>query len=207
MAWAKSRKYPRKRVYFPVEFFLGGATHRAHAWTLGGGGLFIGTEQEIEPGTELALRFCPAAPLPTIEAKAVVRHRIPNEGLGVEFTEINPEHRRMIMLLVGHRLAEQTRFPRAALRVQVGHDGDELFGISRNISAAGMFIETRKVIALDPDLKLRFDLNDGGPPMSVSCQIRYLLPSSGLGVEFVDLSPGDRQRIKAYVARDESRKT
>src|SRR5713101_3586087 len=96
------RKYPRKHVYIPVECTSAGGTRRTHAWTLGGGGLFLGFSERIAEGTELAVRF-----------------QIPDQGIGIEFSEIEPEHREMILLQIGQRMAEKRRFPRVPLAVQV----------------------------------------------------------------------------------------
>jgi PilZ domain len=197
------RKYPRKRVYLPVEYTSEGSTGRTHAWTLGGGGLFLGASGKIAVGTELTVRFRPAQHLPIVEAKATVRYLLPNQGIGIEFTGIKPEDRDMILLQIGHRMAEKRRFPRVPLAVQVEHNGGSVIGMSRDISAGGMFIETRQTASGISSFRLRFNLDDGGPIVKVTVAVRYVVGEFGVGVEFIDLSPADRDRIETYVSKGE----
>jgi len=197
------RKYPRKHVFIPVECTSAGSTRRTHAWTLGGGGLFLGFSEKIAEGTELTVRFRPAPHLALIEAKAKVRYQIPDEGVGIEFTEIQPEHRDMILLQIGQRMAEKRRFPRLPLAVQVEHEAGSLIGISKDISMGGMFIETNRPPLEYPNIRLRFNLDDGGPVVKATVEVRYAVASLGIGVEFTELSPADRQRIEAYVSKQE----
>lgn len=198
------RKYPRRRVYLPVECTSKGFTHRTHAWTLGGGGLFLGTSEKIPVSSELTVRFRPAHHLPIVEAKAKVRYHVADQGIGIEFTDIKPEHQEMIMLEVGQRMAEKRRFPRAPLAVQIEHEGGTVIGMSRDISVGGMFIETHRSTSVYSDLKLRFNLDDGGPIVKASVEVRYAIGKFGLGVQFVEISPADRNRIEAYVNKGES---
>lgn len=197
------RNYRRKRVYIPVVCSLGSGTYHTRAWTLGAGGLFLGMPPQISPGTELTVRFSPAASLPAIEAKAQVRYQLPDQGIGIEFTDIKPEHRRMIMLLVGHRMVERRLFPRAPLQVPVEDEGGRVIGVSRDISVGGMLIETATPPSLDSRLELRFRLNDGGPVISAKAQLRYALGHFGMGIEFIGLSSLDRTRINVYVTKSE----
>lgn len=201
MEHKEHRRYPRKRVYIPVECTLDGATHYSHAWTLSGGGLFLEMPSPLAAGTQLKLRFCPVGPLRTIDVVGTVRYHLAGQGVGVEFTEIKPEHRRMIMLLIGHRMAEKCISPRVPLRVRVEDERGTVLGISRDISRGGMFIETKTPIPLDTDLKLRFPLDDGGPAILTCAQVRYAVSEVGIGVEFLGLVIDDRNRINTFVTK------
>ena len=64
-----------------------------------------------------------------------------------------------------------------------------------------MFIETNDPPADGSTVTLRFHLDDGGPMISVSAVVRYLVTNLGIGVEFLDLPPSDVTRIDVYVTQ------
>jgi hypothetical protein len=68
-----------------------------------------------------------------------------------------------------------------------------------NISAKGMFINTEVAFPEGSVLKLNFRLARTGTRIAVRCEVRYCLAGTGLGVEFVDLSPEFARAIEAEV--------
>ena len=198
------RNYPRKRVFLPVEYSSESGTRETHALTLGGGGLFLGISETIATGTELSVRFRPAQHLPLVEAKAKVCYQVPGQGIGIEFTDIEPGDREMILLQISQRMAEKRIFPRAPLAVQVEHEAGSLIGVSKDISIGGLFIESNKPISTESRLRVRFHLDDGGPIVKATVEIRYVVAQFGVGVHFVEISPEDLSRIEAYVAKGDS---
>jgi len=93
------------------------------------------------------------------------------------------------------------RYPRAPLVTQIEREAGVSLGVSRTISVGGMFIETKEPPADGSTLTLRFHLDDGGPMISVSAVVRYLVTNLGIGVEFLDLPPADVTRIDVYVTK------
>ncbi len=74
------------------------------------------------------------------------------------------------------------------------------------ISAGGMFLRTRAVLAEGAMLTVRVTLPGVKRAFTVLGKVVRtvkggLLAQPGMGVRFVDLSPGDRQSILEYVAR------
>ncbi len=189
------RKYPRERMEFSVEYKLEGEVHRTKALSLGAGGLFLETTEDISPGNSIPVRFRAAKHLPFIETQARVRHRLTGKGVGVELTEIKPEDRQRILRLVLHHVEERRQHPRKPFITQVEFSGGTFLGSSKDISAGGMFIETKEKLAEGSEVRLRFHLDDGGPIVIVTAQIRFILQNSGVGVRFLDLSPTDADRI------------
>jgi c-di-GMP-binding flagellar brake protein YcgR len=203
-----ARKYPRIPVDLPVEFSADSGEDRGRALVMGGGGMFLGVAQPLVPGTDLAVRFRPAKHLPLVEAKARVCYLVAGQGIGIEFTEINPEDRKHILRLIHHRKGDQRRFPRVPLATQVQHDAGTLIGFSRDVSTGGMFIETNQ--ALDPgtQLSLRFHLGNEEPIVKAEAEILYQISKVGIGLRFTEVSPEDYERIRAYVSeRDPDVKT
>ncbi len=59
-----------------------------------------------------------------------------------------------------------------------------------------MLIETKENLTEGSEVRLRFPLDDGGPIVIVTAQIRFALHNSGVGVRFLDLPPADADRIR-----------
>jgi c-di-GMP-binding flagellar brake protein YcgR len=173
---------------------------RGLALMLGGGGMFIGTSQTFAPGTPLTVRFRPARHLPVMEAKARVCYLVNGQGIGIEFTDIEPEHRKYILRLIHHRKSEQRRFPRVPLATQVVHDQGSLIGFSRDISNGGMFIETNQMLDPGTQLNLRFHLDPQAPIVKAEAAVLYGVPRIGIGLQFTEVQPEDYERIRAFVS-------
>lgn len=71
----------------------------------------------------------------------------------------------------------------------------------QDLSETGLFLETHHPLALDTLIDLRFELPDGRPePVKTRARVRNIDPMAGLGVEFVDMTPEIRERLRMYVA-------
>ncbi len=198
------RRFPRVEATFPVEFEVNETTGQAEAASLGGGGLFIGVDQSLAPGTEMKLRFRAARHLPFMEARAAVRYQVSNGGAGLEFTDIAPRDQERLLRLIHHRNGDKRRYPRAPLATQVEHESGTFIGFSRDVSVGGMFIETGNVLAPGSALHLRFNIDDG-PICKAAAEVRYEVRRLGVGVCFTRISPEDEKRIEAFVARAASK--
>ena len=196
----RERVYPRMSVNMPVQYQTESGEDRGHALMLGGGGMFIGTSQAFAPGTVLTVRFRPARHLPVMEAKARVCYLVAGQGIGIEFTDIEPENRKYILRLIHHRKSEQRRFPRVPLATQVVHDQGSLIGFSRDISNGGMFIETNQILDPGTQLNLRFHLDPQAPIVKAEADVLYGVPRVGIGLRFTEVQPEDYERIRAFVS-------
>ncbi len=192
--------YPRVSASFPVEYTVSNQTFREKASTLGGGGLFLRVEQLLAPGTPITLRFRPAKHLPLIEAKAKVCYQISGQGFAVEFTDISPEHRMLLLRLIHHRKGNKRSFPRAPLATQIESQQMMSLALSRDVSPGGIFVETTQPLSVGVRMKLRFNLGDGGPVVEATAEVTYSVKDLGMGVQFIDISAADRKRILGYVS-------
>jgi c-di-GMP-binding flagellar brake protein YcgR len=197
----RARKYPRIAVDLPVEYFAESGTDRTRALMMGGGGMFLRTAQPLVPGTDLLVRFRPAKHLPVVEAKARVCYLVPGRGIGVEFTDIQSQHRRHILRLIHHRNARQRHFPRVLLATQVEHAEGSLIGFSRDLSTGGMFVETNQLLDPGQRLNLRFHLDNEEAIVKTEAEVLYQIPRVGIGLQFTEVSPEDYERIREYVTR------
>jgi c-di-GMP-binding flagellar brake protein YcgR len=198
------RRYPRTKVDIPIDLVVDGAPYSAHAVILGGGGLFVRTAQPISSASDVSVRFRPAKHLSVVEARAKIRYQVPEEGIGIEFTDIDPEDRQKILRLILHRIGEKRKYPRRGFATQVEHAGGVLIGFSRDIGVGGMFVETSEPLPTGSLLRLRFHLDDGGTIVIATAEVMYTVTKLGMGVRFLELSPEDRNRIDVLVTKGES---
>ena len=195
------RKYPRVAARFPVEYSVGEKTVRAHASTLGGGGLFIDDGQQLQPlGTEIQVRFRPAKHLPYFQARARICYVVEGKGGGVEFTDISLGDRQLILRLIHHKTANRREAPRIPLATQIHIDDSMALAFSRDLSVGGMFIETKLPCEIGTPIDLRFHLSDDTPVVIASALVRYVVANMGMGVQFTEMEWEDRNRIKHFVA-------
>ncbi|HZS05631.1 MAG TPA: PilZ domain-containing protein [Blastocatellia bacterium] len=100
---------------------------------------------------------------------------------------------------------EKRKFPRLALKTEIwlGQDGiftrtNETLG---DLSEGGAFIETRQRYPTGSILTLRFKLPEAAGFITSTIIIRNTRDDTGLGVEFLDLSPEDHRQIRAFIER------
>jgi c-di-GMP-binding flagellar brake protein YcgR len=198
----RARKYPRISVDMPTQCSAEEAEEKARALMLGGGGMFLATSQVFPAGSILTVRFRPAKHLPIMEAKAVVRYAVEGQGIGIEFTDIQPEHRQSILRLIHHRMRERRRFPRVPLATQVTHTEGSFIGFSRDISTGGMFVESNMPLDPGTKLNLRFHLEGEETIVKAEAEALYVVPHVGIGLSFTEVLPEEYQRIQAFVARN-----
>lgn len=73
----------------------------------------------------------------------------------------------------------------------------------QDLSETGLFLETHHPLAIGSCIYLEFHLPDDQPqPVAVRALVRNVDPLAGLGVEFVDLSPATRERLRMFVAAE-----
>ena len=65
-----------------------------------------------------------------------------------------------------------------------------------DISPQGMFINTPQPLPEGAVLKVRFRLRHVKVEVRTRAEVRYSLPGVGVGVEFIDITPEDRQAIE-----------
>jgi hypothetical protein len=68
-----------------------------------------------------------------------------------------------------------------------------------DISVAGVFVDVRTVYPPGTTARLRFSVL--GHEIDVLADVRYSMPSFGMGMRFLNLRPEDRRVIEDFVAR------
>lgn len=75
-------------------------------------------------------------------------------------------------------------------------------GVARNISASGLFVETRDSLPLGGRLKVTFS-GDDGTEMTALCEVRYQVALNYSGEEGKNGTRGAGLRIIAYETRED----
>jgi type IV pilus assembly protein PilZ len=104
-----------------------------------------------------------------------------------------------------------------SMEVDYGCDNTFLFAYITDLSAMGIFIQTNAPHPPGTSLNLRFQ-PAGGPQLDVEGRVIWVNPARkhdsinpGMGVQFVDLTPAQREQIKslvrtfAYLSDDEDK--
>lgn len=195
-----ARKYPRIPVSFPVEVLAEGKMLRGTASTLGGGGLFLTHPLLLAPGTELQLRFRPVKRGAAITAQGRSLYMIEGQGTGVQFTALEAADHQRLLRLIHQRTRDRRQFPRVPLATQIYCDECMTLAFSRDLSEGGMFIETREPLREGARINVRFHLDDEGPVVVASAKVCYVVERLGMGVEFLEMFPDDRARVRNYVS-------
>jgi hypothetical protein len=66
-----------------------------------------------------------------------------------------------------------------------------------DVSVGGAFVDTRSVLPAGTMARLKFTLM--GRELSVQAEVRYSMPSFGMGVRFLDLNADDRALIEEFI--------
>ena len=93
---------------------------------------------------------------------------------------------------------ERRRFKRVSILQDVQF-GDQEPRSYENISEDGMFIKTRDVFMEESILDLKFTLSKDLDPITVQAKVCHATEGKGMGVQFLELKPEDRNRIKEYI--------
>jgi len=198
MAGAHSRRYPRMSAHVPIEYTMDNQSWRCFADNLSGGGLFLTQAGNLEPGDYLGLRFRPAKHLPAIQAKACVCHKI-GAGAAVEFTEISPQYRHLLLRFIHKKTGDRKILDRAPLATQIQSEQCLSLAFSRDLSLCGMFIETKQPLPVGSPLVVRFNLNENDKVVVTAARVAYHVEKMGMGVLFSELPPDHRAAIEEYV--------
>ncbi len=77
----------------------------------------------------------------------------------------------------------------------------------RDLSASGVYLADPRQLQLGQTVKLRLSLGPAGIPFVVTGMVRRVDPGQGFAVEFIQLEPADRRRLKEFIARGNPEKT
>lgn len=67
-------------------------------------------------------------------------------------------------------------------------------GRTANLSLGGMLVEMENPLWVGAEFHTRLHLDDA--PLEVDCVVTRVMAGTGMGVEFVAMKPGDRERLQ-----------
>jgi uncharacterized protein (TIGR02266 family) len=110
-------------------------------------------------------------------------------------------------------MLERTRRPvRVRVTIEVTLESEHNFytGFLQNLSTGGLFVATHDLHSTGAELEVQFTLPDQPEPCEAVARVRWLrevdpgseMPS-GMGLEFVDVDGGVRDRIESFISQRE----
>lgn len=198
MATAHSRRYPRIIAHVPVDYTIGNQSSRCIASSLSGGGLFLTQVGGLETDDQIWVRFRPAKHLPVIQAQAIVCYKVGN-GAAVVFTEITSQDRHHILRFIHGKTGNRRNLARAPLATQIQCEQRLSLALSRDISLAGMFVETKHPLPVGSPLLVRVNLDEKDKVVITAACVAYHVEKMGMGILFSELPPQHRAAIEEYV--------
>ena len=101
------------------------------------------------------------------------------------------------------KLMEMRRHTRATLKTEIWLGQDGIFTQTsetlRELSEGGAFLETSQRFSVGTILHLRFKLPGSSRLISCTVCVRNLRDGSGLGVQFLDISPDDKNLVSCFI--------
>lgn len=82
--------------------------------------------------------------------------------------------------------------------VEIEWGSSKVRGRTANISLGGMLIEMENPLWLGAEFQARLSLGEG-TPVEADCVVKQIVPNVGVGVEFIDLKPPDRARLRQLI--------
>ena len=80
-----------------------------------------------------------------------------------------------------------------------GVDVSRLLVRLADLSVTGAFVDVRNVFPTGTTARLRFTVL--GRQISVLAEVRYSMPTFGMGMRFLDLTPEDRTLIEEFIGQ------
>ena len=78
-------------------------------------------------------------------------------------------------------------------------DGADFRARISDLSEGGAFIDTTFPQAVGSELEARFQLPDDPEPFECRARVAWAQPMLGMGIQFLDLSPADVDRLRFFV--------
>jgi len=153
-----------------------------------------------------------------IALEDTVLELLDRDFLDREFNQISSDFRGILCSVV-RRLRKTTQSlaysprrseerARAKIKVSFKHTGDFIKGYIDNIGSGGLFIKTTEALPVGTLVDLEFNLPQTDQIVRSKARVIWTRPESmstekvppGMGTEFIDMDPKDRELLKRYLA-------
>ena len=93
------------------------------------------------------------------------------------------------------------KYPRTKANITVGcrQDGEKFLARAFTLAGGGLVLTTTRPIPLGSKLTVRFRPARHLPQVEAKAEVREQLPGEGIGIEFTEIKPEDRQEILRFI--------
>ena len=107
---------------------------------------------------------------------------------------------------------ERRAAPRHEINIEITFESEHNFytGLTQDISGGGLFIATYVLRPIGECIRVRFTLPGSAETLDAITEVRWVRPmntgggDAGMGLEFLQMSPGTKQAVKDFLMRRES---
>lgn len=139
----------------------------------------------------------------TFVASGVVAY-VTGDGMGVEFRMVEPESSEVLATWLSRKPRESDRYSFAAT-VEVKELGSrtEQLLITRDLGAGGFFVKT--AAPLPKGSRVRVRIEHARAEFTAIGRVTDNVTGEGMGIEFIEIEPGDRAILEKWLAEKSSR--
>ena len=101
------RKYRRIGLVTEVRCKPEGSAKILQTRDISEGGIFVSTNEPLSPGTEVGIRLLLSGTGTSVEVEGRVVYNVPELGMGIEFTSMDPETQKYIQEFVKRSSEEE----------------------------------------------------------------------------------------------------
>lgn len=200
----EKRKFRRVALDTAVGAEAGGKPIQVESRNISVGGMLVRADATLPQHTPVNLRFTLPGTASEIRTAATVQHVSPDAFMGLQFEGLSAAARAAIEEYV-NRHSEDPAAKRKSRRVpfvakvEAQAGGFPFIAVAEDISEGGLSVRTASPLEENAVVHLKFTLPQGDREITVSGTVRQVNPGKGMGVQFNDLGPADREAIRSYV--------
>lgn len=159
-------------------------------------GCFVKTIKPYPQGTRVRIEMAEGGA--TFSALGVVAY-IAGDGMGVIFSTVEPENDEILAKWLSRIPGLSERYSAATTaEVQELASRNEQVVITRDLSAGGCFVET--ALPSSKGSRMRLRITHRGQDFTAVARVTENVRPDGMGLEFVEIEPGDRAILEKWLA-------
>lgn len=163
-------------------------------------GCFVRTLKPLPQGSKIQIDLADCGDLFTASSRVAY---VTGDGMGIVFSTVEPESYEILSKWLARAPRQSDRYCFAAT-IQVNEL--ESWGqglITRDLSASGCFI--RSAVPLAKGSRIRVRIEHTGAAFTATARVTDNVSSEGMGVEFIEMEPNDREILEKWLAEKSNR--
>jgi hypothetical protein len=128
---------------------------------------------------------------------------VTGDGMGVVFSMAEPEKDEILAKWLSRtpRRSDRRRFGATAAVKDLGSRNEQVL-LTRDLSAGGCFVKTSA--PLPKGSRVRVRIEHAGAKFTAVARVTDNVSAEGMGVEFIEMEPNDREILKKWLAGETS---